>query len=107
MKTYILIAGMALVTFIPRVLPLIFLPGMKLPAFAERWLRNVAPAILSSLLIPGLVVAKNADGVPALSACNLYLFAAIPAFLAARKTKSLFAAVITGIITLAALRRII
>jgi branched-subunit amino acid transport protein len=101
---WLTIAGMALVTFLPRVIPLLLLPGMKMPNIAERWLSLISPAILSALLFPALLIGENAAGEPVLSLLNIHLFAAIPSIAVAWKTKSLFCAVVTGIATAALLR---
>ncbi|MDR2522203.1 MAG: AzlD domain-containing protein [Synergistaceae bacterium] len=89
---WLVIAGMTLVTFLPRVAPLLLLPGRKIPKLAERWLSLVAPAILAALLTPELLLDRTAA--PML--LNPRVLAAIPTFLVAWKTKSLFAAVVAG-----------
>ena len=102
-KTWVIITGMMLVTFLPRVVPILLLSGRKMPRTAERWLSLIAPAILSALLWPELLLDRSGQ-TPSLSFCNLYLFAAVPTFLVAWKTKSLFGAVVTGIATVALVR---
>ena len=101
--TWIVIAGMALVTFLPRIIPILLLPGRKMPGIVERWLSLIAPAILSALLLPELLLERS-GGMSSLSFCNLYLFAALPTFIVGWKTKSLFGAVVTGIATVALVR---
>ncbi len=51
----ILIGGMALVTYIPRMFPLVILPGKKLPVFLERFLSYVPVAVLTALIFPGII----------------------------------------------------
>ena len=102
-KTWIMIAGMTLVTFLPRIVPILLLPGRKMPKVVERWLSLIAPAILSALLLPELLLDQS-GAVPSLSFYNLYLFAAFPTFLVAWKTKSLFGAVVTGLAVVALVR---
>jgi branched-subunit amino acid transport protein len=94
---------MALVTFLPRVVPAMLLPGMKLPRAMERWLSLIAPAILSALLLPELLL-DDSSGAPALVIPNTFFWAAIPAFIAARVTKSLCATVVAGMLSAALLR---
>jgi branched-subunit amino acid transport protein len=96
-----IIAGMTVVTFVPRVVPLLLLPGMRMPKVVERWLSLIAPAILSALLLPDLLLSRSGA---TLSIPSVYLIASIPAFLVARLTKNLFGAVITGIAATALLR---
>ena len=101
--TWVIIIGMTLVTFLSRVIPILLLSGRKMPKIAERWLSLIAPAILSALLWPELLLDRSGQ-TPSFSFYNIYLLAAIPTFLVAWKTKSLFGAVVTGIATVALVR---
>ena len=97
------IAGMTAVTFIPRVVPLLLLPGMKLPKAAERWLSFIAPAIIAALLLPDLALDRS-SGVPMLSVTNINMLAAVPAFVAAVFTRNMLLTVLAGIASAALLR---
>ncbi|MCC8194147.1 MAG: AzlD domain-containing protein [Deltaproteobacteria bacterium] len=102
----LLIFGMALVTYIPRVLPLWLLSSKSLhPAFM-RWLEMVPPAVLAALLAPALFLAKDESGGERLflGTDNFFLLAAIPAFLVAWKTRSFFGTVAAGMAAVAVLR---
>jgi branched-subunit amino acid transport protein len=101
--TWFVIAGMTLVTFVPRVGPILLLAGRKIPKIIERWLSLVAPAILSAFLFPELLLDRSGSA-PVFSLFSIYFQAAIPTFLVAWKTKSLFGAVVTGIATVSLLR---
>ena len=101
--TWIIITGMTLVTLLPRIVPIMLLSGRKMPKIAERWLSLIAPAILSALLLPELLLDRSGSA-PSLSFFNIYLFAALPTFLVAWKSKSLFGAVVTGLATVALAR---
>jgi branched-subunit amino acid transport protein len=102
---WIVIGGMALVTVLPRLLPILLLPGRKLPPVAEHWLSLIVPAILSALLFPDLLFIHDTASVTfALSASNIFLMASIPTFLTAWKTKSLYKTVIVGMVVVALLR---
>ncbi|WP_227413577.1 AzlD domain-containing protein [Cytobacillus luteolus] len=50
----LMIIGMAVVTYIPRMLPLVFLNGIKLPPFLQGVLKNVPFATLGALIVPGI-----------------------------------------------------
>jgi len=102
-RTWIIIIGMTLVTLMPRIIPISLLSGRKIPNIAERWLSLIVPAILSALLMPELLLDRSGQ-IPSLSFFNIYLFAALPTFIAAWRTKSLFAAVVIGIVTVALIR---
>jgi len=97
--------GMLAVTYTPRVLPLWLFTSKPLPALAVAWLRYVPVAVLAALLLPALVVAENgASRALDFSAGNLFLWAAIPTFVVAWKTRSLFGPVIVGMLIVAAAR---
>jgi branched-subunit amino acid transport protein len=102
---WLVIGGMALVTVLPRLLPILLLPGRRLPPIVEHWLSLIAPAILSALLFPDLLFIHDAASVTfALSDSNIFLMASIPTFLTAWKTKSLHKTVIVGMAAVALLR---
>lgn len=49
---------MALVTYLPRVLPALFLSRVRLPRLLERWLASIPVAVLAALLAPALFAPK-------------------------------------------------
>lgn len=87
------ILGMMLVTFTPRLLPVWLLATRSLPEVAVTWLRYVPAAVLAALLLPAVMVNNNHL---ALAWNNFYLVAFVPTLLVAWRTRSMFAAVITG-----------
>jgi len=95
---------MALVTVLPRMLPVWLLAGRTLPPLVVTWLRYVPVAVLSALLVPDLLLR---EGRIDLSWSNLYFWVSLPTFLVAWKTRSLFATVITGMGVLALIRLLI
>jgi branched-subunit amino acid transport protein len=54
-ELFLLILGMGIVTYIPRMVPMIFLKEIKLPAFIKRFLEFVPYSILASLIFPGIL----------------------------------------------------
>lgn len=93
--------GMLAVTFIPRVLPVWLFSSKSLPPLVVAWLRYVPVAVLAAMLLPSLVISEqHLDLTPG----NLFLWAAIPTFLVAWKTRSLFAPVVTGMVVVAVAR---
>lgn len=48
------ILGMAVVTYIPRAIPLTFLEGRELPAPVQNVLRNIPYAVLGALIFPAI-----------------------------------------------------
>jgi branched-subunit amino acid transport protein len=93
--------GMLAVTYLPRVLPLWFFASRRLPVVVVSWLRYVPVAVLAAMLLPSLVVA---EGQLDLELQNLYLWAAVPTFVIAWKTRSLFGSVIIGMLVVAGIR---
>jgi branched-subunit amino acid transport protein len=51
----LLILGMGLVTYIPRMIPMIFLKEFTLPPFVKRFLEFVPYSVLASLIFPGIL----------------------------------------------------
>ena len=81
-----LVLGCALVTAVPRVVPLVALSRLELPPWLADWLRYVPIAVLAALLTIELLSA-GAAGLPAIMA----------AFAVAASTRSLLGAVIAGV----------
>jgi branched-subunit amino acid transport protein len=52
---WVMIAGMCLVTFVPRVIPLLLGREMALPAWIRRWLSFFPYAALGALIFPGIL----------------------------------------------------
>ena len=48
------ILGMAIVTYIPRAIPLTFLEGRELPSAIQNVLRNIPYAVLGALIFPAI-----------------------------------------------------
>lgn len=95
------IAGCAVVTALPRVLPVMFLSADSLPPLVLRWLSFVPVAVMAALLGPDVLVR---DGGLALSLENIYLAAALPSLLVAARTKSFFGTIACAMGSVALLR---
>lgn len=105
----LLIAGMALVTYIPRVIPLLLLSSRELNPLLMRWLEMVPPAVLAALLAPELLLQKGPSGEPELfiASSNVFLLAAIPTFAVGWLSKSFFGTVAVGMGCVALLRLVL
>ena len=85
--------GMGVVTYLPRLLPILFLSGRTLKPLMVAWLRLVPPAVLAAMLVPTLLVpGKEVD----LSFDNIFFWTALIAFPVSWKSKSLFTTVLVG-----------
>jgi branched-subunit amino acid transport protein len=98
---FLTLLGMSLVTYLPRLLPVMFLSSRALPAVLTSWLRYVPVSVMAAMVLPTLVVRDQAIN---LRGDNLFLWAAVPTLLVAWKSKSLFAAVIVGMAVVALAR---
>jgi branched-subunit amino acid transport protein len=96
-----IIAGMAVVTYLPRMLPLVLLGRIQLPPLLLRWLKFVPVSVLAALLARELLVQ---GGRLALPPAHPQLLAAIPAFVVAFKTRSLMGTVLAGMAAMALIR---
>lgn len=56
---YILIFFMLLVTYIPRMIPMVLLRDIKLPAFINSFLKFIPPAVLGALIFPGILTSTG------------------------------------------------
>ena len=74
-----LLAGMFLVTFLPRLIPFLFARQLDMPPWIKKWLKFFPYAALGALIFPGILEAV--PGKPALAAgagvlaavCSLFI----------------------------------
>lgn len=97
----LLFLGMALVTYLPRMAPLVVLSRFQLPPVLLRWLSFVPVSVLAALLAKELLIE---EGRLSVSMAHPHLLAAIPAFVVAARTRSLMGTVLAGIATMAIIR---
>ncbi len=97
----VIIFGCAIVTLLPRVVPLVLLSRIHLPTWLIDWLKHIPVAVMSALLAQELLLH---DGKFSLTHHFLDLIAAIPTFLVALYTRSLLGTVLVGILSMMVLR---
>lgn len=56
MEMLIIVLGMALVTYIPRLLPALFMHRFVFPSWFENWLQSIPYAALGALIFPGILL---------------------------------------------------
>lgn len=56
MREFLLIAGMSIVTMVPRLVPALFNPDRELPDWFEKWLESLPYAALGALIFPGIIL---------------------------------------------------
>ena len=98
-----LIVGCAVVTWIPRVLPFIFVKNVELPDVVLRWLKYIPVCILSALVFESLFVEGERFVVPDWQSVAAF----IPTLITALVTKSLSWTVIVGVVSMALVRLIL
>jgi len=101
---FLTILGMGLVTYLPRVLPVVLLSSKSIPPILESWLQLVPVAVLAALVAPSLLVE---DAQLALHSDNLFLWASFPTLFVAWRTKNLFASVVVGMSVVALARALL
>jgi len=92
-KYLLLVLVMGAVTYLPRMLPLVFLSRQRLPPWLSEWLELIPAAILSAMIAPSLFAHSNPR---VLALGKPELLAAIPTLLFSLKTRSLAATVLVG-----------
>lgn len=65
-RTIVIIIGMMIVTYIPRVVPFYMLSGRKLPKWLEMFLGFVPYTALGALIMPGAVMSVEGSYVAAI-----------------------------------------
>ncbi|OCS83003.1 AzlD domain-containing protein [Caryophanon tenue] len=95
-----LIIGCMLVTWLPRILPFLFVRAITLPPILLRWLQYIPVCILSALVFDS--VFEKRGNIVVID--WLHVIALVPTMLVAVKTRSLSLTVIVGVVTMALLR---
>ncbi len=93
-ETLVIIFGMAVVTFLPRFLPMAFLSRWVVPERVEVGLSYIPTAILSAIVFP--ILFFNGAGEVAIE--PHYLLSAVSVFIFSWKVKRLWASVILGML---------
>jgi len=94
MKTYLIIAGMALVTFSIRYLMFAVAHRFTFPEWFEELLRFVPPAVLAAMILPSVLIPQGTEVVFGIG--SPHLIGAGVSFLVGVKTRNLLAVIITG-----------
>ena len=90
---------MSLVTYLPRLLPLLLLSRRSLPAPVARWLSYIPVAVLAALLGPVLFLSDGQLNIQ--PSQNQVFWVSLPVILVAYWTRNLFATVLTGMLLIA------
>ena len=93
-----LILGTALVTVLPRVLPMILVKRVRLPGWLVAWLGYVPVAVMAALLTQQVLL-PGGDGI-SLPPENWRLVAILPVLVVTYLTRNVVAAVIVGVLAM-------
>ncbi|AGA56991.1 putative membrane protein [Thermobacillus composti KWC4] len=94
-----MLIGTAVVTFIPRTLPLVLISRLKLPGYVMKFLKHVPLAVMTALVAQAVLT----EGEAWISPDNLEWAAFIPTLAVALLTRSLLLTVVTGVVCAALL----
>lgn len=61
MNLALLVLAMGVVTFVPRMLPMVILQKVKLPPFVNRFLKLIPYTALGALIFPGVLASTGPD----------------------------------------------
>lgn len=100
-KIYLLILGLWIVNYLPRMFPMLILSRLNIPEPIIKWLGFIPAAVLSAITAQSILMP---DKQLFLSLQNNYLLAAIPTFAIAIKTRSLVWTLIAGMLFMALLQ---
>lgn len=103
-RYFLIILGMAVVTYLPRVLPLLLLANRPLPSLLQAWLGLLPPALMAALVAQAVFVQ---DGAPDLSFRNPFVVPAVVSMAVAWRTRSLGLTVLAGMAASAVWHRVI
>ena len=101
MNEMLLIAAMAAVTFIPRLLPFALASRLRLPKPMQQALSYVPIAILSVIIVQSIFYR---NGALALHITNPFLWASLVAFITALIQKRLFVTILMGLLSYSILK---
>lgn len=99
-ELWFMIIGVSLVSLLPRILPIAWFSRFEFPPRLKEWLSFIAPAVLGALTALS-ILAPN--GKIEIGIANIYIWAFIPTFFTAIKTRSLFYTLLVGILSMAGL----
>lgn len=94
LNIYLLIIGIAIFTYIPRSLPIIYLSKKEIPQWLKDWMKFIPSGIFAALILPDILIQ---DGSLNLGFTNIKLIASILVLIIAIKKKSLGLSIAVGV----------
>lgn len=90
----IMLVGISLFTYLPRVLPIIYLSKKELPVWLTEWMKFIPAGIFAALIFPDIFTVDSSLSV---NFTNIKLIAAVLVLIVAFKKKSLGLSIVTGV----------
>ncbi|MFP4033918.1 MAG: AzlD domain-containing protein [Desulfovermiculus sp.] len=103
-KILMIIGGMMMVTYGPRLLPITFLSSRALAPWLVKWLQLIPAAVLAAMLLPALIVSDQRLDI---TLDNVFLWAALPTFALAKWAGSFVGAIVIGMAVVALARHLV
>lgn len=100
-KIYLLILGLWIVNYLPRMFPMLVLSRMNIPEPVIKWLSFIPAAVLSAITAQSILMP---DKQLFISFQNESILSAIPTFAVAVKTRSLVWTLMAGMLSMALVR---
>lgn len=100
-EIFLIIMGMATVTFLTRFTPVAIFRKTGVPLWFERWMKHVPTGILTALIIPALLLPK---GHLDISIENHYLLAGMVAVMATYLFRNIIVSMSLGLAVMVSLR---
>lgn len=94
LDVYILIIGIAVLTYIPRALPIVYLSKKKLPTWLIEWMKFIPAGIFAALISPGIF---TKGGSLDISFSNIELISSAIVLIVSLKKKSLGLSIFAGV----------
>jgi branched-subunit amino acid transport protein len=94
MKIYLIIGGMAAITFSIRYLMFAAAHRFEFPAWFAGVLRFVPPAVLSAIILPSVLIPRGTEVVVGIG--SPHIVGALAALFVGLKTRNLLAVIVTG-----------
>jgi branched-subunit amino acid transport protein len=101
MSYWLLILGMALLTFVPRYIPFALAGRISIPLWLSKALHFVPTAVLTCIIVKSTLVQ---DGEIFIAFQNHYLIAAIAAFITSLVSRNLLLTVLVGLVCFGVLK---
>lgn len=102
--TYLLIFGIAIFTYIPRSVPILYLANKEIPSWLKEWMKFIPAGIFAALICPDIFTNGGALDI---SFTNIKLISSVLVLLVSLKKKSLGLSIVVGVCTIFILNMLI